>query len=70
MVDVELLRRTISKSGITITHLAKEAGISRETLYNRLENPEFKVSEVQRIGKALHLSNEQLIEIFLANKVN
>lgn len=70
MVDVTLLRKTIADSGITIAHIAKETGISRETFYNRLENPEFKVSEVQKIGQVLHLTEADMFKIFFATNVN
>lgn len=70
MVDINLLKRRIADSGITIAHIAKEAGMSRETFYNRLENPEFKVSEAQRIGKTLHLTEQEFLQIFFASNVN
>lgn len=69
MVDVTLLRKRIDESGIPIVHVAKAAGMSRETFYNRLENPIFKVSEAQKIADVLHLSKKDFYDIFFAKSV-
>ena len=59
------LKQAIDESGITITALAKKVGISRESMYNKIENKtEFTVSEIGLISSALHLSNEARDAIF------
>ena len=61
----ELLREAIDDSGITMTNMAKKIGISRESLYNKLEKKsEFSVSEINSIQQILHLSNSARDVIF------
>lgn len=70
MVDVELLKQYIDTSGVSVTHIATAAGMSRETFYKRLANPTFRVSEVQSISETLHLSKDDFMRIFFAKNVN
>ena len=66
MVDINMLRAKVEDKGISYTALARKAGISRETLYNRFSNPDnFKVSEVQGISEALNLGPSEFRQIFL-----
>lgn len=61
----ELLRKAIDDSGITMTNMAKKIGISRESLYNKLEKKsEFSVSEINSIQQILHLTNSARDVIF------
>ena len=70
MIDIELLKDFVSDSGITMTSLSRKAGISRETLYNRLNGiGEFTASEIVGISDALRLTNIERDSIFFANKV-
>ena len=69
-MNVIKLREKIKESGITFTALAQKTGMSRETLYNRLNNPNFRLSETVALAKALHLSEDERIEIFFDDKVN
>ena len=65
MVDVGLLKNKIEESGIKITVLADKMGVSRDTFYNRLENPDaFKLSEVVGLSKALNLPSKEVRQIF------
>ena len=49
-----------------MTILSEKTGISRETLYNRLnENGEFKASEIVALTSALNLTKEERDKIFL-----
>ena len=66
MPDINLLKTKISESGIKMTILSEKTGISRETLYNRLnENGEFKASEIVALTSALNLTKEERDKIFL-----
>ena len=66
MPDIELLRKKINDSGMTMTNIAEKAGILRETLYNRLNgNGEFKASEITSLTHVLSLSKEERDKIFL-----
>ena len=48
-----------------MTNMAKKIGISRESLYNKLEKKsEFSVSEINSIQQILHLTNSARDVIF------
>ena len=67
MTDTTLLQAAISKSGVTITWLAHELGISREGLYNKINGKtEFKASEVVTLTKLLRLKPAERDRIFFA----
>lgn len=63
-MNIEKLREVINSSGITITALSGRLGISRGSLYKKLENGDFKVSEARKLGKIFRLSNEEMLAIF------
>ena len=66
MPNINLLKTKISESGIKMTILSEKTGISRETLYNRLNvNGEFKASEIVALTSALNLTKEERDKIFL-----
>ena len=66
MPNINLLKTKISESGIKMTILSEKTGISRETLYNRLnENGEFKASEIVALTSSLNLTKEERDKIFL-----
>lgn len=70
MTDREKLKRIIKDSGITMTALAKKAGINRVTLYNRLDGiGEFSATEIMALSAALKLTDDQRDEIFLNKKL-
>lgn len=65
MVDLDALRTAMDDSGMTIKAIAQKAGISRETLYNKLSgNSEFTVSDIEGLSDTLHLSVGQRNAIF------
>ncbi len=69
MVDMDLLKRTIEKSGMTVVAVAKKSGILRETLYNRLGGVgEFKASEITGLSNALNLTGAERDAIFFAQE--
>ncbi len=65
MANVELFRKKIKDSGMTISAIASKAGISRETLYNRMKSGNFYASEIASLTKVLCLSRKERDEIFL-----
>lgn len=70
MTDREKLKRIIKDSGITMTALAKKAGLNRVTLYNRLDGiGEFSATEIMALSAALKLTDDQRDEIFLNKKL-
>ena len=70
MVDREMLRDKMRDSGMTVTAIAEKTGMLRETLYNRLANGDFKVSEVHRMTAVLHLTKAERDAIFFADDLN
>lgn len=70
MTDITMLKSAITDSGMTMVALSKKAGITRETLYNRLNGiGEFTASEIVGLSDALHLRNADRNRIFFAKKV-
>ena len=68
MADVTALRKRIDDSGITMVSIANQTGISRETLYNRLnEEGEFKASEITALTKVLNLGMAEREQIFFSD---
>ena len=67
MTDVELLKKKMKESGMTITSIAEKAGILRETLYNRMNSDgDFKASEITSLTKVLRLNKCERDKIFFA----
>lgn len=70
MTNTNELRKTISQAGVSIVFLAKKAGITRESFYQKMKNEtEFKASEIVALADALHLTNEKRDSIFFAPEV-
>ena len=67
MTDTKRLRKIIKDKGLTLTYIARELGISRETLRNKIENiTEFLPSEINKLCKILDIVKiRDKIEIFL-----
>lgn len=67
MVKLELLKKKLKDSGKTMTAIAEDSGIVRETLYNRLKGiGEFTASEVVALTITLNLTKKERDDIFLA----
>ena len=68
MADMKMLRDIIESSGMTMVAVSNKAGISRETLYNRLNSKgDFKISEIEGLTKALNLTKKERDMIFFAH---
>lgn len=66
MPNLELLKNKISASGMTVMFVAKESGMNRATLYNRLNGMGyFKPDEIIGLTKTLRLTKAEREEIFL-----
>lgn len=65
-MNTEKLRNAIDESGITMTALASKCGMSRETLYNKLESGNFYASEIVAITQALRLTKDERDFIFFS----
>ena len=66
-MKLEQLKTRIADSGMTLTAVARLTGMSRMTLYNKLDGKhEFKVSEIISLCEALHLSDKERNAIFFS----
>lgn len=65
MANTELLKTKIKESGLSMKFIAENTGILRETLYKRMQNPNFRASEIVALTKILNLSKEERDDIFL-----
>lgn len=70
MANVELLRKKMKESGMTVTAIADKSGICRETLYNRMNNGNFYASEISALTKTLRLTRKERDDIFFPHEVN
>lgn len=72
MTDTCRLKKIIDSSGFRIDHIAKELDLSRQGLYNKINNRyEFKTSEVEKLCKLLGISSlKEKEKIFYAKKDN
>ena len=65
MTNTAKLRDKIAEVGITITALARQCGVSRETMHSKIEgSSEFKAPEIHAITQALRLTREERDAIF------
>ena len=65
MVKLDMLRNRMDNSGMTMTAIAKMCGMSRTSLYKKLDGKcEFKVSEIVNLCKALHMTDSERNNIF------
>lgn len=67
MGDMTMLRKKIKDSGVTFTAVADKIGVTRETLYNRLDGKsEFKASEISCLTNMLRLKKAEQDAIFFS----
>lgn len=70
MTDLEMLKKKIEESGMTMIAISKKTGIVREILYNRLKGKgEFNASEIAVLTKVLCMSKMERDAIFFGEKV-
>lgn len=70
MTNIIALKDRIKSTGMSVTFVAREAGIVRETLYNRMRSRDFRLSEISALSRVLGLSKEERDAIFLPTTVN
>lgn len=70
MTDIKALRNAIEAQGMTVSSLARIVGMNKQTLFNRIEHPDFRLSEIEAISNALHLDASDRERIFFANNVD
>lgn len=67
MVNIELLKEKISRSGMTMVAISRKAGITRGTMYNRISGKsDFTASEIVALTDVLSMTKEERDIIFLS----
>lgn len=65
MIKGNLLREKIDAYGFKLVYVAKQVGISYQAFLKKLNNEtEFKTSEVMILKELLHLTDDEVMEIF------
>ena len=68
MIDIRKLEHEISEIGITKETMAQKCGFTRQTLNNKLKNPDtITASDAYAIKNALRIDNEKFMSIFFAS---
>ena len=49
---------------MSISFLTKKMGVGRETFYNRMNNPDFRASEIVSLTRILRLTKKERDSIF------
>lgn len=72
MVNIQLLEEEIEDLGITKTRIAEKCGFTRQTLDNKMKNPDLMTAnDVFNIAEALRITDpNKIIRIFFAPKVH
>lgn len=71
MTNLTKLKEAIDNSGFKLGFIASQMGISQQTLYNKLNGntKTFTIREVFALKKVLKLTDEEIEEIFLPERV-
>lgn len=65
MIKGNLLREKIDTRGFKLVYVAKQVGVSYQAFLKKLNNEtEFKTSEVMILKELLHLTDDEVMEIF------
>lgn len=65
MIKGNLLREKIDACGFKLVYVAKQVGVSYQAFLKKLNNEtEFKASEVMILKELLHLTDDEVMEIF------
>lgn len=66
MTNTKMLKKAIKNSGLSVIFIAEKMGITRQTLYNRMNNKsEFFAHEIEILTQLLKLGRTERDEIFL-----
>lgn len=67
MTNVELLSKAIKKSGLRRRFIADSLEMGYDSFYKKCNGKtQFKASEIKALSELLHLSLEEMQEIFLS----
>ena len=69
MFDERLFRSKVVYNGITLGELASKLEINQSTLTKKLKDGSFNRQEISRVAEVLHLSDDDVINIFFAEEL-
>lgn len=70
VTNSEALKQAIKDAGVSIVFLAEKMDCSRNRIYAILGGSDCNASEIAKLSKLLHMTNEQRDYIFLSESVN
>lgn len=65
-MNVNKLKAKLVENGLNVEAFAWKLGLNPQTVYNKMNNDGFKMTEARKIGEILNLSSTELCEIFFA----
>lgn len=65
-MNVNKLKAKLVENGLNVESFARKLGLNPQTVYNKMNNDGFKMTEARKIGEILNLSSTELCEIFFA----
>lgn len=65
-MNVNKLKAKLVENGLNVETFARKLGLNPQTVYNKMNNDGFKMTEARKIGEILNLSSTELCEIFFA----
>ncbi len=65
-MNVNKLKAKLVENGLNVEAFARKLGLNPQTVYNKMNNDGFKMTEARKIGEILNLSSTELCEIFFA----
>lgn len=69
VTNTEQLKSKIKASGYKLSYLAEEISITRQGLFNKINNrTDFTVEEMKKLSLLLNLKDREMKEIFLSNE--
>lgn len=69
MIDRDLLLLKVKRANTTYEAIAKELGMDRSTWYRQIREGSISVATMQELVRILHLTADDIIQIFFANLV-
>ena len=69
MVNTDKLRGLIYERGLNMAKCARIIGMKRTTFYNKMQNGDWRSTEMTALKDVLRMSDEMVIEIFFAKPV-
>ena len=69
MIDRDLLLLKVKRANTTYEAIAKELGMDRSTWYRQIREGSISVATMQELAKILHLTADDIIQIFFASLV-